>query len=295
MRPEVLVQRFLLLAGGVVTAVAIVLASFGQWSWVIAVAAGAGGATIAVGARRRTTHRLRTELSRLSDLAERRAEQVAALSHELRTPLSMIKAAAELLLEQTPGPLTAAQRRFLTVIAQQCSQVIGLSEGLLIQARIQAGLFTPRLEPIDVSGLARDVVVAMRPLCAQHRQRITLDAPQVTRAIAADPTLVLQALTNLVSNASRFTSEGGSINVRIMEIDSGIAVYVTDDGAGMTREERRRLFRRFATGRPLADGTGLGLVITKEVIEAHGGSIMVDTTAHRGTTFLFTLPREGQT
>lgn len=293
--PTVPVRRLLLLVSGLVAAAAIVLASAGQWSWVIAVVAGAGGAAITVGAGHRTAHRQRTELTRLSELAERRAEQVAALSHELRTPLSMIKAAVELLLEQTPGTLTARQGEFLQVIAQQCSQVIGLSEGLLIQARIQAGLFTPRLEPIDVSGLARDVVVAMRPLCDQRGQRISLDTPQVTRAIAADPTLVLQALTNLVSNASRFTSNGGSISVRIMEIDSGVAVYVTDDGAGMTREERRRLFRRFATGRPLADGTGLGLVITKEVIEAHGGSIMVDTTAQRGTTFLFTLPRQGQT
>jgi signal transduction histidine kinase len=284
----------LLLAGGLVAVVAIVLASVGQWFWVIAVAAGSGGAAVTAGAARRTARRQRAELARLGELAERRAEQVAALSHELRTPLSMIKAAAELLLEQTPGPLTAAQDRFLQVIAQQCSQVIELSEGLLIQARIQAGLFTPQLEPIDISGLARDVVGAMRPLCDQRGQQITLDTPQVTRAIAADPTLVLQALTNLLSNASRFTSQGGSISVRVMEIDSGIAVYVTDDGAGMTREERRRLFRRFATGRPLADGTGLGLVITKEVIEAHGGSIMVDTTAQRGTTFLFTLPRKEQ-
>jgi two-component system, OmpR family, sensor kinase len=138
--------------------------------------------------------------------------------------------------------------------------------------------------------LARDVVVAMRPLCAQRGQRITLDTPQVTREISADPALVLQALTNLLANASRYTSDGGSISVRVMEVDSGIAVYVTDDGRGMTREERRQLFHRFVTGRPLQDGTGLGLVITKNIIKVHGGSILVDTTAHRGTTFLLMLP-----
>lgn len=78
--------------------------------------------------------------------------------------------------------------------------------------------------------------------------------------------------------------------MRVALIDTGVAVYVTDDGAGMTRAERHRLFHRFATGRPLADGTGLGLVITKTVVELHGGEIMVHTASTRGTTFLLTLP-----
>ena len=226
----------------------------------------------------------------LGELVDRRAEQVTALSHELRTPLSMIKGAVDLLVEGTPGPLTPAQERFLTVVDRQCAHVIDLCESLLIQAKIEAGLFTPRLEQVDVSVVARDVVTAMRPLCAERGQRITLDTPQVTPRIQADPMLLAQALTNLLSNASRFTSAGGAIDVRVAVIDTGIAVYVTDDGAGMTREERRRLFHRFATGRPLADGTGLGLVITKTIVELHGGVIMVDTTSMHGTTFLFTLP-----
>ncbi len=232
----------------------------------------------------------RAEAGRLNELVERRAEQVSALSHELRTPVTMIKGSADLLLEGTPGPLTPAQERFLTVIGHQCTQVVALCESLLMQAKVEAGLFTPRLEETDISVIARDVVTAMRPLCAQRQQRISLDTPQITRRIAADPMLIEQALTNLVSNASRFTSVGGNVHVRISVIDTGICVWVTDDGAGMTREQRQRLFQRFATGQPLADGTGLGLVITKTIVEMHGGSIMVDTTSARGTTFLLTLP-----
>jgi signal transduction histidine kinase len=234
----------------------------------------------------------RAELERLELLAQRRAEQVTSLSHELRTPLSMIKGAVDLLREGSPGPLTPAQERFLGVVAHQSAQVIGVCESLLIQAKIEAGLFTPHLEKTDVSVVARDVVTAMRPLCAQRQQRISLDAPQVMPRIAADPQLLMQALTNLVSNASRFTTTGGSIGVRVMLVETGVAVYVSDDGAGMTRQERHRLFHRFATGRPLADGTGLGLVITKTIVELHGGEIMVHTASTRGTTFLFTLPHE---
>lgn len=264
--------------------------------WVVAAATAgmlAGGA-LTWAYQRRNAAGTRAELARLEQLAQRRAEQVTSLSHELRTPLSMIKGAVDLLREGSPGPLTPAQERFLQVVDHQSTQVIGVCESLLIQAKIEAGLFTPRLEKVDVSVIARDVVTAMRPLCGQRQQRISLDTPQVMPRIAADPQLLTQALTNLLSNASRFTTTGGSIGVRVMVIDTGVAVYISDDGAGMTRQERHRLFHRFATGRPLADGTGLGLVITKTIVELHGGQIMVHTASTKGTTFLLTLPHEGR-
>lgn len=261
--------------------------------WLLTIAAlggGLAGAGLMALRTRRTGAARSAELAQLEELVQRRADQVTSLSHELRTPLSMIRGAVELLREGTPGPLTPAQERFLQVLDHQSTQVIGLCESLLIQAKIEAGLFVPRLERVDVSVVARDVVTAMRSLCAQRQQRISLDTPQVMPRIPADPMLLAQAFTNLLSNASRFTTTGGSIDVRVTPVDTGVAVYVTDDGAGMTREERHRLFHRFATGRPLADGTGLGLVITKTIVELHGGEIMVHTASRRGTTFLLTLP-----
>jgi signal transduction histidine kinase len=271
-------------------AVVVALELLGQWQVLFVLLGLVTGGALVFWLARETIHRQRLELDRLGDLLERRAEQVAALSHELRTPLSMIKGATELLLEESPGPVNRVQEQFMRSISQQCNQVIRLCEGLLVQAKIESGLFEPWFEATDMSSLVRDVVVAMRPLCAERNQQITLDTPQVVSAISVDPGLVLQALTNLLSNASRFTSTGGRISVRVAEIDDGMAVYVSDDGDGMTREQRAQLFRRFATGRPLADGTGLGLVITKDIVELHGGSIMVDTTARRGTTFVVTLP-----
>jgi two-component system OmpR family sensor kinase len=271
-------------------AVAIVVAAPNRWPVLLVLLGAVAGACVVLALGRATIRRQQLELDRLDDLLERRVEQVNALSHELRTPLSMINGATELLLEQSPGPVNRIQEQFMRSISQQCNQVIRLCEGLLVQAKIESGLFQPGFEQTDVSGLARDVVLAMRPLCAERGQQITLDTPQVVSAIPADPGLVLQALTNLLSNASRFTSTGGRIDVRVAEIDDGMVVYVSDDGDGMTREQRAQLFRRFGTGRPLADGTGLGLVITKDIVELHGGSIMVDTTARRGTTFVVTFP-----
>jgi two-component system, OmpR family, sensor kinase len=264
------------------------------WWLAAAVLGGAlSGAAAVAAVMRRQARARKAELANLELLLSRRADQVNALSHELRTPISMIKGAVSLLREGAPGPLTTAQARFLQIAEHQCGQVTALCESLLIQAKIEAGLFTPRLEKLDIAVVARDVVAAMRALCAQRDQRITLETPQVMPRIAGDPMLLTQALTNLLSNASRFTTTGGGIDVRILLIDTGVAIYVTDDGAGMTPAERARLFRRFATGRPLADGTGLGLVITKTIVELHGGEIMVHTASSRGTTFLLTLPGGG--
>lgn len=275
-----------LIAGGIVAWCAVT----GGWLTSVPVS-GALVVLLASGwSRRGSSGYALEEVVRLQRLLDSRAEQVAALSHELRTPLSLMKGASDLLLEGTPGSLTPTQEKFLRVIEQQCGQVIGLCETLLLQAKIEAGLFRPRPERVDLCALVRDAVSAMRVVCLEREQRISLDTPQVMRRMRVDPLLIGQALSNLLSNASRYTSMGGRIEVRVAAIDTGVAVYVSDDGAGMTREERSRLFTKFATGRPLSDGTGLGLAITKAIIDLHGGHIMVDPTSPRGTTFVFVLP-----
>lgn len=231
------------------------------------------------------------EITRLRRIAENRADRISVLSHEVRTPLAMIKGAAELLLEGKPGPLTPQQHVFLETISQNCERTITLAEDLLTQARIEAGLFKVNLQATDLKLLTRQLAQGMKPLLAQKSQTIHLDYPQVLQHIQADPRLIQQALTNLLNNAARYTSPGGRIYVSISENDQAVILAVTDDGAGMTTEERQKLFQRFSSGRPLGDGTGLGLVIVKQIVELHGGRILVDTTLGQGTTFLFTLPR----
>lgn len=231
------------------------------------------------------------EITRLQRIAESRADRISVLSHEVRTPLAMIKGAAELLLEGKPGPLTQQQNIFLQAISQNCERTINLAEDLLTQARIEAGLFKVNLQATDLKVLTRQVTQNMKPLLTQKNQTINLDYPQVLQHIQADPRLIQQALTNLLNNAMRYTSPGGCIYVSISENDQAVIVAITDDGAGMTAVERQKLFQRFSSGRPLGDGTGLGLVIVKQIVELHGGRILVDTTLGQGTTFLFTLPR----
>jgi len=235
--------------------------------------------------------RQKAEITRLRRIAEARADRVSVLSHEVRTPLAMIKGATDLLLEGKPGPLTRQQRIFLETISQNCERTIALAEDLLIQARIEAGLFRVELQPVDLKSVTRQVVRDMGPLVARQNQSIRLEYPQVLPRIHADPRRLRQVLTNLLHNASRHTSPGGHIYVSISENDQTVVVSVTDDGAGMSADERRKLFEKFSSGRPLGNGTGLGLVIVKQIVELHGGRILVDTSLGRGTTFLFTLPK----
>lgn len=230
------------------------------------------------------------EITRLRRVAEDRADRVSTLSHEVRTPLAMIKGAADLLLDGSPGPLTPQQRTFLETISQNCERTITLSEDLLTQARIEAGLFNLRIQPVDLITFTRQVVRSMRPLVSAKQQTIHVHAPQILPLAQADPGAFQQIITNLLHNASRYTTMGGHIYVSLSHTDEALTVAVTDDGCGMSLEERRRLFQKFASGRPLGDGTGLGLVISQQIVEHHGGRILVDTSLGQGTTILFTLP-----
>lgn len=267
--------------------------SYTIWSGVVGVWMGLGFclAVILLARQIKVSRTDRAEIVRLKKLTDVRSDQVAALSHEIRTPLAMIKGAADLLLEGKPGPLTAQQLIFVKTISQNGEHMISLAEDLLVQARIQAGLFKLHLELVDSKMVVRKAVEQARFLTEERHQQFVVDYPQVIERTYIDANLILQALNNLLLNASRHTSHYGHIYVSLAENDAGLVISVTDDGAGMSPEERQNLFKRFSSGHPLGDGTGLGLVITKQIIELHGGQIMVDTTLGRGTIVLFTLPR----
>ena len=245
-----------------------------------------------VGRLAESRERARWQLTRLREEGKRKSELLSTLSHELHTPLTMIKGAVDLLLEGRPGPMNGAQVTFLQTISQNCERLIRLVEELLAQARAEAGWVEIRPELIDVREPVKKTIRDIHPLVAQKRQGIRLDYPQVLPRVMADEAWIQQVMTNLICNASKYTSEGGNIFVSVIENQQCVLVSVTDDGAGMSQAERERLFEPFFRGDHTQRGTGLGLTIIKHIIEMHGGKVYVDTTLGRGTTFLFTLPKE---
>lgn len=248
-------------------------------------AAIAGGVWCGLGWRRADA-----ENQRLRSLARWRADQVSMLSHELRTPLTMVKLAGDVLAGEDAGPLTAAQDGFINTIRQQSEATIELVEDLLTQARIEAGRFDVHLEACDVAEIVVGLVADLRGLTGTP---IIMDCPTVPCWVQADKLLVRQALTNLINNAVAASTQGNPVTVTVAQRENDVLISVTDEGIGIAAKDRLVLFERFASGRPLGSGTGLGLMITKEIVERHGGQLFVDTVATRGTTMMFNLPIEG--
>lgn len=253
---------------------------------VLPVAAAVAGLVVAS----RRNRVLAEEVAQARAKAAERADLVAAVSHDVRTPLAMVKVAADLLVIGGPGEINDMQRRFLTTISDQSDQAVAIADDLLVQAKIEAGRFSTSFGPVDLNVVVGDTVRGLRPMAEQREQRIVTDLPQLAPLITVDERLVRRAIVNLATNAMRFTSRGGLVVVRLLDNDDSAVLCITDDGAGMTREERERLFRPFVSGSTLADGTGLGLVLTRQIALLHGGKLLIDTKPQQGTTMMLRLP-----
>jgi signal transduction histidine kinase len=228
-----------------------------------------------------------------SDAAAARMKDqfVATVSHELRTPLAAMDGWLHILLDGEPGPLNEEQHRFLTTVKRNSDRLMRLVGDLLLIGQMDAGRFTLELGDVDVAELVGETVALFEGSAAE--KRIELTADMAPRAIVRGDRLRLgQLLSNLVSNAVKFTPEGGQVRVRVGEQDGACVVEVTDSGIGIPPEERAHLFERFyrastATG---TAGSGLGLAISKAIAEAHGGTIRIADSGGTGTRFVLEIP-----
>lgn len=238
----------------------------------------------------------RAEADQLRAMVKKKVERPNVFSHEVRTPLTLIRGAAELLAEETPGPLNDRQREFVATIATNAQQVISLAEDLLTEAKIDAQLFELRLERVDLRDLARDTVRDARRL---HHAHVRIDDAGGPLTLLGDRALLTQALWNLVNNACRHARPGTTVTVALASSEGEAIVSVTDEGSGMSAAERDALFEPFASARPAdpgaaaTGGTGLGMTITERIIAQHGGRVLVDTVPGHGTTVFFTVPLAG--
>lgn len=231
------------------------------------------------------------EIARLKALASRRADQVSMLSHEVRTPLAVIQASAELLADESAGPLVPRQKMFLDRIIANAMRMNALAEQLLMQARLESDQFRMRAVDVDLRALLRTVVQELTPVAGVP---IMLQTPGAPVHAHVDPDLIRIVVNNMLMNAARSDPDSTSIEARVTETEDGVLVSISDGGTGMTEKQRDRLFARFASGRPLGNGTGIGLFISQQLVEMHGGRIFVDTITGKGTTMMFTVPRAGR-
>ena len=190
-------------------------------------------------------------------------------------------------MEETPGPLNDIQREFVSTIAQNSNLVIDMAADLLAEARLEAELFQIHLERVDVRHLVRECVADLRRV---HQAPIHLDSHGAPLYMSVDPRLMRQAISNVITNAARHAGPDVRIHVSVVDGEDAVTVSVSDNGEGMSSEERAMLFVPFATGGSQRPGTGLGLMITQRIVELHGGRVLVDTITRRGTTVFLSLP-----
>jgi signal transduction histidine kinase len=224
-----------------------------------------------------------------------KSEFVSLVSHELRTPLTSIKGYVALIADGSTGELSAEQTEFLAIVAEDVDRLVHLVNDLLDVSRIEAGALDVRTEWVDLAVVVRDAAVRFRPGIQSSGQRLVLELPDNLPAVWADPDAIVRVLLNLISNAHKYTSAGGTITVRVSSNDEGLRVEVEDTGIGLSQEDQARLFSKFFRARDPAaastGGTGLGLVIARGLVEAQGGRLTVASSPGRGSTFAFTLPR----
>ena len=236
------------------------------------------------------------DITHLREIDRLKSEFISTASHELRTPLTSVQMGVYLLLENAAGELSGKQREVLEACRQDCDRLEKLMRDLLDLSRIEAGEDTPRLSPQRAGELISRAAASLRPQVESKGLALKIEAPPDLPAVLADRTQIERVIDNLVVNALRHTKRGGEIRVSAARRDNHVAVSVTDTGSGIPAEYLPHIFDKFVqVPHAPAGGAGLGLAISKGIVEAHKGQVSVQSEVGRGTTFTFTLPVENGT
>ena len=221
-----------------------------------------------------------------------KSEFLASMSHELRTPLHTVIGFAELLSEEIEGPLNEKQKRFIGHIHKDSMHLLELINDVLDLSKIEAGRLRMQREAFNIGAGVEESLASIRPGAAAKFIGIETDIA-VSTAIFADRVRFKQILYNLLSNALKFTPEGGRIRVEARLRGEFVEISVTDTGIGIPKEQHEAIFDKFyqvgATTKGVREGTGLGLAITKALIADHGGRIWVNSEPGKGSRFTFTI------
>ncbi|MCX8008051.1 MAG: ATP-binding protein, partial [Coriobacteriia bacterium] len=233
-------------------------------------------------------------LAAIEAASESKSAFLRAMSHELRTPLNSVIGFADLLASGLAGPLTEEQARQVGMIQSAGRHLLALVNQTLDLARIEAGHLELTFDDVDACQLAREAVDTLRPEAEAKGLAIDVVTPDAPLILRTDRTRVFEIVTNLVSNAVKFT-EAGSVTVAAASDGDFVTIAVTDTGPGIAPHDVERIFLEFVqgpdpSGNRVAQGAGLGLAISKRLAEALGGAISVESTPGAGSTFTLRLP-----
>lgn len=233
---------------------------------------------------------------RLLQLNELKNEFLGTAAHDLRSPLSLILESSRMLLEGVPVPASEEQKQFLTLIHDSSKFMLMLVNDYLDVSAIESGKLELILKRVDLKELLEKNIRIHQSFAQKKNIGITLEMPAQECPLYADDRRIGQVLDNLISNAVKFSHPGGQIAVQLAFGENEVTVSVRDSGPGIPQEELARLFLPFSrtSVRPTGGekSTGLGLLIAKKMVEAHGGQIGVESEPGKGSVFYFTLPKD---
>lgn len=223
-------------------------------------------------------------------------ELIATVSHELRTPLTVISGALALLRAGVAGDIATAAAELIDVAHKNSERLTLLVNDLLDIDKLQSGTITFRFEPTDIGALLATSVEQISPYARDLGVVVDLEVPKETVTAPVDRDRLLQVMSNLLSNAAKFSPSGSRVRVQLKPNAGGVRISVIDQGRGISPEFHRRLFTRFAQENRASErgqaGTGLGLAICKNIVDRHQGQIHVDTQEGIGSIFHVDLPYE---
>jgi heavy metal sensor kinase len=233
---------------------------------------------------------LNSMLGRLEEGVNDKRRLVADASHELQTPLAVMR--AELDVSLASSDLSPDAVEVLESVREEADRMARIVRNLLALARFDEGTLRVLRQPVELHGLAVETCDAMRTLAREKGVSVTVAGPEVT--VEADPEYIRMVVVNLLENAIKYSGGGSGVSVTTDTLGSKAVLSVSDTGPGISEEAREHIFDRFYRADDSrtrsSGGSGLGLAITREIVEAHGGTIEVDSELGRGSTFTVTLP-----
>jgi signal transduction histidine kinase len=240
------------------------------------------------------TAELQEALQKLAAMNQLKSNFIANVSHELRTPLTHVKGYIELLFTESLGPINDDQRNALDVSQRATNRLQALIDDLILFSLASRGELTLRLEPVDIRKIAGDVLSRARPKADDNRIALSTDFEPAIPSVMADEQKISWVLTQLMDNAIKFSSAGGQIVLGVsIESSDMVRVSVTDTGIGIPEERFTDIFEPFhqldGSSTRRYGGTGLGLSLVKQIVEAHGSFIRVKSEIGKGSTFSFPL------